>query len=161
MRPFTYLRSLAKVLFRRKHFEANLADEVRLHLEDYVEDLVRAGIPRTEAERRARVEFGGIEGMKEECRQARGLRLFDEVRQDVRYGLRSLRRDPALTAMAVLSLALGIGANTTIFTLLDTIVIKMIPVEDPNKLVVFGNDLGRGINSSDPPEDRRPYCCWL
>ena len=90
------LRSLGAVLVRRGRFEDAMRDELQFHIEAYADDLVAAGVPRAEAERRARVEFGGSERVKEECRQARGLRLLDEVRQDVRYAVRSMAKTPSV-----------------------------------------------------------------
>ncbi len=108
--------------------------ELRFHLEAFAEDLIRSGVPRQEALRRARIEFGGIERAKEECREARGANLLDSIHQDVRYGLRTLRKSPGFTAVAVLTLALGIGVNTTIFTAFDALVLRPRPVKDPDSL---------------------------
>ena len=103
----------------------------------YVDDLVRAGVPVAEARRRAGVEFGGIGARKEDIREALGLRLLDEVTGDLRYAFRQLRRAPAFTAVAVLSLALGIGANTAIFSLMEAALWKSIPVQSPEELRLF------------------------
>jgi predicted permease len=142
------LRSFAAGLLRRGRFEAAMAEEVRFHIDAYAEDLVRAGVPRAEAERRARVQFGGTERVKEECRQARGLRLLDEVRQDVRYAVRSMAKAPGFTAAAVISIALGIGANTAIFSLMDALLLRSMPIRDPQQLFFIGHDPGERVSTS-------------
>jgi predicted permease len=142
------LRSLASGLLHRERFEDAMADEVRLHMEAYADDHVAQGLPCTEAERRARLEFGGTERVKEECRQARGLRLIDEIRQDVRFAVRSMAKTPAFTAAAVISIALGIGANTAIFTLMDAVLLRAMPIKDPHQLYFLGHDPGEKVNTS-------------
>jgi putative ABC transport system permease protein len=142
------LRSLGAVLFRRNRFEDAMRDELQFHIEAYADDLVAAGVPRAEAERRARVEFGGSERVKEECRQARGLRLLDEIRQDVRYAFRSMAKTRAFTAAAVISIALGIGANTAIFSLMDAVLLRAMPIRDPQQLYFLGHDPGDRISTS-------------
>ena len=113
-----------------------MADEVHFHIDAYEKDLVRSGVPRDEAARRARVAFGGVERVREECREARGLRLFDELGQDVRYSARILARNPGFAAVAVLTLALGIGATTALFSTINTLLLRQIPFEDPDRLMV-------------------------
>jgi len=110
--------------------------ELRFHLEARADDLARGGMPRAEAERRARLEFGGMEGWKEECRQARGLRWPDELRQDLRFALRGLRRNPGFAAVAVLTLALGIGVNTAMITVAESVLRRPLPYRDPARLVM-------------------------
>ena len=134
---FSRVRSFLTAWNRRERFEDGLDDEVRFHLDAYTEDLVRSGIPRREAARRARVHFGSVERMKDDCRHARGLRLADELRQDVRYALRGLRRSPLFAWIAIASLALGIGANTAIFSFADAILMQRLPVTEPDRLVTF------------------------
>jgi hypothetical protein len=121
--------------WRRKQFEAEMDAEMRLHIESYVAELVRAGASVEEAERRARVEFGSVEARKEECREAYGLQRLDELRADLRLAFRTIRRGPGFAAIAVLSLALGIGANTAIFGVFDAVMLRLLPVRDPNQLV--------------------------
>ena len=130
----TRLRSTVTTLFRRDRFEQEMADEMRFHMSAYARDLVQAGMSPTDAERRARLEFGAVESLREDCRQARGVQFVDTLRQDIRYALRQMTRTPGFTAAVVLSLALGIGANTAIFSLMDAVLFRTLPVEDPDAL---------------------------
>ena len=132
----TRVKSWLRVSTRRGDFEREMQDEMRIHLELYQADLRRRGVPEEEARRRALAEFGSVAARKEECRDAVGLRLLDELRGDVSYACRLLRRSPAFALVALLSLGLGIGANTAIFTLVDTVLLKMLPVDDPQRLVL-------------------------
>jgi predicted permease len=122
-------------LFRRRRLEAQLDAELRDHLERQVADYVRGGMGDTEARRRAQASFGGLDQAKEYCRDARGTRWLDDVAQDLAYGARVLRRSPTFTIVAVLSLALGIGANTAIFTLVNGLLLRTLPVREPERLV--------------------------
>jgi predicted permease len=121
-----------------------MSDEMRFHVEAYTRDLIRSGVSPAEAERRARVEFGGVELYKERCREAIGLRLLDELRADLRYAGRTLAKSPSFSIAAILTLALGIGANTGLFTMMDTLLLRPIPVQDPWSLYqVFGHTANR------------------
>jgi putative ABC transport system permease protein len=143
--------SWLRISSRRADFEREMQDEMRVHLELYQADLQRRGVPEEEARRRAFAEFGSVEGRKEECREAVGLRLFDELRGDVAYAVRLLRRSPAFTVVALLSLGLGIGANTAVFSLIDAVLIKTLPVEDPQRLFFVDNSGGKSGGSNGPP----------
>src|SRR6266566_4478478 len=134
VRLWSQLRSWVRAMLRRSRMESEMDAELRFHIEAYAEDLMRSGVPRQEAMRRARLECGGIEGTKEECREARGVSFIETLVQDVRYALRILRKCPGFTATAILTLALGIGANTAIFQLLDAVRLRSLPVPSPSEL---------------------------
>jgi predicted permease len=127
--------SFLRAALRRSQMEREMDDEMQFHLEARAADLRARGVPPAEAERRAREEFGDMIRWKEAGRESRGLRLVDELRADLRYAARTLRRSPGFTLAAVASLALGIGANAAIFSLLDVLVMKPLPVREPRTLV--------------------------
>jgi predicted permease len=125
-------------LFRRTRTEKRLDAELRFHLEQQVADYLATGIAPEEARRRARLEFGGLDQVKEECRDVGAARFVESVIQDIRFGLRQMRRNQGFTAVAVITLALGIAATTLSFTLLDGLVLRDLPVPHPEQIVRFG-----------------------
>ena len=135
-------------LFRRDTVESVADAELRFHFDQQVEKYVKSGRTRDEATRRARLEFGGHEQLKEAIRDARGVNLIETLFQDIRYGLRILGRTPVISGVAILSLALGIGANTAIFSLIDAVMLRMLPVERPQELFQVG------MRSSESRDDR-------
>ena len=135
---FSRLHSFLIASTRRERFEDSLDEEVRFHLDAYAQDLVRSGVPRREAVRRARIHFGSVEGVKDDCRRARGLRLADELERlmaNVRLAVRMLVKTPIVTSVAILSLALSIGANAAIFSLYSQFLLRPLPVVEPERLV--------------------------
>ena len=126
-----------RAVFRRNAVEAELDNELRFHFDREVDKRMRAGISRQEAERQARLAIGGIEQTKEHCRQSRGVSLLEGLLQDIGYAFRVLKKSPGFTAAVALSLALGIGANTAIFSLIDAVMWKSLPVKNPESLWVL------------------------
>lgn len=136
---FQRIRSLFRALTSRRDFETAMNQELHFHIEQYAEDLRRSGVPREEALRRARMEFGGLDAVKGDCREARGLRLFDELARELRYSARLLRKSPGFTATALLTLALCLGANLTIFAVIDAILVRALPFPGASRLVTMYN----------------------
>ncbi len=145
-----------RALFRRDAVESEVESELRFHFDQQVEKFIKSGMTREEAARRARLEFGGHEQLKEEIRDARGVNLIETSVQDIRYGLRVLGRTPVISCVAILSLALGIGANTAIFSLIDTVMLRMLPVEKPEELTQVRIREPRSPNDEPEPTFTNP-----
>jgi predicted permease len=148
MSALVYFRSLGARFFRRSQFEQEIEDELRAHIEFRVDHLQRLGLARAEAERRARIEFGSHARFKEECREAVGGTFLDNLLQDVRFGLRMLRKSPSFTAVCVLTIAFGIGATTAIFSVVDATLLHPLPYPHPEQLVSVRPDF-RGLGATD------------
>ena len=153
MRLWSRVRSWFASVLQRGRMEGDMDAELRFHIAAYIEDLVRGGVPRQEALRRARLEFGGIEQTKEECRESRGLAFFDSLIQDLRYAVRMLRKSRGFTSVAVFTLMLGIGLNAAIFGLVDSAFLRALPFREPERLVhVWTTDAAGDLHTPLPAQ---------
>jgi putative ABC transport system permease protein len=137
------LLALLRSLFDRTRIEKDTDEELRAHVLNRGEDLERSGLTREEAERRARIEFGGHEKFKEECREERGGFWLETVWSDIRFGARMLRNSPGFTAVGIFTLALGIGANTAIFSVVNAVLIRPLPYPQAKRLTILWSTWGK------------------
>jgi len=133
------LRSVFRVLTGRRDFEQGMSEELRFHIEQYTDDLVRSGMSREKAARMIQAEFGSTINIKADCREAFGVHLFDEFLRQLRYAARLLRKTPAFTATALLTLAVCFGANLTIFAVIDSVLLRPMPFPAPDRLMMVFN----------------------
>ena len=136
---FERLRSFFRVLTRRREFEEGMTEELRFHIEQYTDELVSAGMSPEKAARLAHKELGSLTNVKGDCREAFGVHLFDEFRRELSYAVRLLRKTPGFTATALLTLAVCLGANLTIFAVIDSVLLRPLPFPESDKLVTIFN----------------------
>lgn len=134
-----------RCLFRRARVEEELDQELRFHFERRVERGVRAGLRLEEARREARLEMGTADSIKEECRDARGVRWIESIAADLRYAFRLIAKSPGFAAVVICSLAIGIGASTAIFTLMNALLWRALPIENPKSLYLVGTRYEDGV----------------
>jgi hypothetical protein len=138
------LKKAMRALLRRSQAERELDEELRHHIERQIEQNIRLGMNPDEARYAALKSFGGVEQAKERSRDSRGVRWIEELWQDLRYGVRILLKNPGFAAMSVASLALGIGINSIIFSLIDAVLLRPLPVANPEELVALATSDDHG-----------------
>jgi len=141
-----------RALTKKEELEHQLDDELRYHLEQDTARNIQSGMSEKDAKYAALRSFGNVDQSKEECRDAWGVRQIENLLQDLRYSVRLLVKSPTFTFLAILTLTLGIGANTAIFSLLDAVMLRSLPVKDPDELVLFGKAESGGLNIGFPNE---------
>src|SRR5215471_11202895 len=151
MRWVVKLRMRMRSLFKRSQVEDELDDELRFHLEQQVDENLAQGMEPEQARRRATAAFGARHQIKEECRDQRRVAFIDHLRQDLKFTTRILARSPGFTLAAVITLALGIGANAAIFTLINSVMLRTLPVQRPERLVLLSDSPSSGAMTGDPP----------
>ena len=147
MKLFDSFRFRLTTLFRRSKVNAEMDDELKTHLQLRADDLERSGLPRAEAERRARIEFGGYSRVKEECHDQAGGTFVESVWQDLRLAVRMLRKSPGFTLVAVATLALAIGANALVFAVMNALILRPLNLPQAHSLYAIEDRGGSGYES--------------
>jgi putative ABC transport system permease protein len=154
-----FVRWLVDTLFKRRQMEGEMSEELKFHLDSRAQDLVNSGLSPAEAMRQARLEFGGMEGYKEQCREARGTNYWDEVRRNVLYATRMARKSRGFTALVIVVLALGIGVNASIFSVVNAALLRPLPYREPGKLVTIGETRAQ-FDVPNPDSSYPDYVDW-
>ena len=160
----TAIRSIVSriaALFRRRELDERIDDEMRFHVEMETEQNMRRGMSEREARRQALIESGGVEQVKEAHRDIRGLPFLESLIQDLRFALRSFRRDPGFTATVLVTLALGIGVGTAVFSVVNALLLQPLPYEDPDRLVTLWRVNDRDADGTRTPLSSADFNDWL
>src|SRR6516225_10956109 len=149
-----------RIRLSRRNWEQRMDDELRFHLDQQIRDYMEHGLSCAEAERRARQQFGTLELAKDECRDQRSAEWLNQILRDVRHACRSLWKSPGFAAAVIATLALGIGANTAIFSLIYSVLLKPLPYPAPDRIFSVETILPRQNASSSLPMRVQDFLEW-